>query len=234
MKAFLYTTVLCICLLICVGCGESSPDKEAPSKGAFHFSRYYNQNISKFLEDYGLVGEDMAITEAYNYESRTPLPFLDTAATYRLLCREDGTVAMAEIQLLTEKGIPESFAELERVREYFNNQEDSQDLYELEINRDTVNMNTYQSAEELEAAIWEAAEHSEDERYKTAFSLRGIWNLEPDLQVDASYRLRLEDGQGLINLVFYNRELPRTYTEEKPAPATAFPDDPMRMMDPAD
>ncbi len=234
MKVFLYTAVLCFCLLICVGCGDNSPDSDAPSKGDLQFSRYYNQNISKFLEDYGLDADDMVITEARNYESRNPLPFLDTTATYRLLCGEDDTIAMAEIQLLTDKGIPESFAELEHVRAYFNNQDHSQDLYELEINRGTVNMNTYQSAEELEAAILDAAEHSEDERFKTVFSLRGIWNLEPNLQVDASYRLRLEDKQGLMELVFYSRELPRTYTEEKPAPATAFPDDPMQMEDPAD
>lgn len=235
IKNIFYAMAFCICLPAFTGCGENPSAKDnAPAKGDFDFGRYYNQDISRFLEDYGLDEDDLVITEAYNYESWELLPFLDTTATYRLLCAEDGTVAMAEVQLFTEKGIPESYEALARVREYFNSQENSQDLYELKINRGTVNMNTYQSAKELEAAVWDAAEHSEDERYKTAFSLRGVWNLEPDLQVDASYRLRLEDEQGLIDLVFYDRALPRAYTEEKPAPATAFIDDPMRMIDTAD
>ena len=63
MKVFLYTAVLCFCLLICVGCGDNSPDSDAPSKGDLQFSRYYNQNISKFLEDYGLDADDMVITD---------------------------------------------------------------------------------------------------------------------------------------------------------------------------
>ena len=217
-------TIICL-LAIHTGCGRETADRDGNVETEeFDFTRYENQERAAFSAAYGLKEQDFSEEGPGNYRIRKELPFLDTMASYRLVCDEEDRIVMISVSIQLEDGRKDSFDWIQRLRDSFNGLADVEYLYDQEEYQGTRNINTYKTAEELETAILQVKEEPETEREKHFFTLRGVWNRKDGVQVDMQYTFRLEDEKAGIELRFCNSDSPLAVSfdqlvEEEPDPA---------------
>lgn len=226
------------CLILLAGCQEqAAPDASSgapdidPATAVLDFNRYYLKDMGLFLGDYGLAMEDFTPTSPYNYDTKQPLPFLNTEATYQLCCGEENEIILINLWFETTAQPSADFEQIRYIRDYFNGLKDSLFLNDLEeFGSKGPNLNTYQTPEELEAAVQEYADTPREDRTNYVFSLTGYWNLQEDVQVWGEYRMSPEAGRGMLYFVIRNSKagyaMQRDGTLVVPEGMSLFPQSP--------
>lgn len=220
--------IVIICLLgIQLGCGIGPAAQTAGGQtGEFDFAQYDNQEMTVFLEAYGLVEDDYSAEGIGNYQITKELPFGDTMAFYRLICDEEGRIAMITVFFQNEGGLNADFNSIQKLCDSYNGQEGVSYMYDLEEYQGVPNINSYKTAEELEVAIRQTKEAPQTERDQYFFSLKGIWNGKDSVQTVMQYTFRMEDEASGIELQFCNSESPLAVSFDHTAPegVSLFPE----------
>lgn len=224
-KAGLVIVIICL-LGVCFGCGKDLADQSGRDvTGEFDFNQYADQNMTKFLEAYTLSAEDLREEGAGNYLVSKELPFMDIMASYHLICDEEDRILMVIVSFQNEDGLSADFEAIQGLRDYYNGLDDVTYMYDQEEYQGIRNVNSYKTAEELEAAIQQVKEEPQTEREKYFFSLRGIWNGKDGVQAAMRYTFRVEDGISGIELKFCSSDSPLavSFDHAVPEETSLFP-----------